>query len=318
MSLERFRVAAVDPPAPNPGALSPNLVVSTTIAAESAAALTARRLCTDMPATAAGGVFGKGKGKVVKNPAVTTYLNDVGANTAIVSGNFVNGYGGTPYPANIGLDQLTTDFTAAEATGAIVATHIAGGDLESAKKQAKRIINRLMIHISGLPGAGKTTAGKHLQRIHNLWVIDTDDLITPDIRRVFGALEILDGDEYDRIWKIIWTSLVLEAIRTAPIDRHLVLVGLLNNMSYAALPIVLPGPEESDVPGRVYLYYIDASAEQLKRNLEKRHDPEDAERPLDFATLERMKQFHVENGYTLVRDSEDVVNRIVNYVLPRE
>jgi adenylate kinase family enzyme len=124
---------------------------------------------------------------------------------------------------------------------------------------ALRRQRKTIIHVSGMPGSGKTTLGEELKAHSTITVYDTDEFIRHDNDN--GALlqALIDRGasdaEYAEAWRGVWTKEFRKAAGTAETTR-VVFVGILDHW----------GPESGeifDLQARVFpqlrKYYIDVS-----------------------------------------------------------
>ena len=112
-----------------------------------------------------------------------------------------------------------------------------------------------VVHVSGIPGSGKSFLGtfleKHLKS-EGVAVVDTDDLIQHDTPNGDRLLELEKklgiGDtgeqEYHTVWTEIFTSEISNAIEkhAKAKTRVLVLVGILDHFGHASDPVEIREP----------------------------------------------------------------------------
>lgn len=95
-------------------------------------------------------------------------------------------------------------------------------------------MSNIIIHISGLPGSGKTTLGEKLQKIYtNIIVYDTDGFIqhhNKEGKQLFKLNEEKKWKEYKILWKKIIKNKINEIISKYQ-NKTIVFIGSLDNLA---------------------------------------------------------------------------------------
>jgi hypothetical protein len=124
----------------------------------------------------------------------------------------------------------------------------------------------IVIHVSGVPGSGKTTLGEKIAKARpDIRVIDTDDLLRPNTPQTDELArleqELPPGDaKYVARWREIFTGEINGAVSAAAKDdiKVLVFVGLLDHWGGpSATPLLIDQTS--------YRFYIDIPLPQLLR-----------------------------------------------------
>ena len=107
----------------------------------------------------------------------------------------------------------------------------------------------IVVHVSGIPGSGKSTLGERIARELNLRVVDTDDLIqhnTPfgDELLKLEAQHEKASPVYLARWREIFASQIQREIDKAKVAgvRILIFVGILDHWGHDTDPITIPEP----------------------------------------------------------------------------
>lgn len=126
-----------------------------------------------------------------------------------------------------------------------------------------------IVHVSGIPGSGKSYLGTFLEQHlggKGIAVVDTDSLIQHNTPIGDYLLELeqeadgTDGQKYNTAWGEIFTSeisKIIEEHTTAGQTRVLVLVGILDHFGHGADPVEIREPFMGfymDVPDDLLLY----------------------------------------------------------------
>ena len=118
--------------------------------------------------------------------------------------------------------------------------HISG----SGTKQSLRVV-----HVSGIPGSGKSTLGERIARELNFRMVDTDDLIQHNTPFGDELLKLEEQHEkaspiYLARWREIFSSQIQREIDKAKVAdaRIIIFVGILDHWGQGADPITIPEP----------------------------------------------------------------------------
>lgn len=124
----------------------------------------------------------------------------------------------------------------------------------------------IVVHISGIPGSGKSYLGEQIARKLKLCVVDTDDLLKPDtpFGKILIALEKLGkaNPAYLARWREIFSSQIQGEIDKAKADDVgiIIFVGILNHWGHGDKPITITEPVTkfylfNPMPRLLFYYY---------------------------------------------------------------
>ena len=183
------------------------------------------------------------------------------------------------------------------------------------------------MHISGIPGSGKTTIGQKFSGLEGVIVVDTDELITDEDQKEMMKVDKKGPPEdihklYREKWEEIFRKALIEEYHKAETKnaRLLIFTGILNQMSPPP-GMVVPMPFAD-----IEKYFLDVPLPQLLRQFYGRYTKEmndDQEWWQGVASgryripssrtylksLALEKHWHVRHGYTLMTHT-DVEHRI--------
>lgn len=193
-----------------------------------------------------------------------------------------------------------------------------------------------IIHISGMPGSGKSTLGEKIAHTFvnsDVRVIDTDDLI---VRNTPNGNELLEleklsqqqdpgGLKYNTRWREIFSHEIQWNIDKSNEDgmKILVFVGILDHFGHQNDPI--------EIRNATHRYYIDISTQQLLFQFytryaklfhnendsfwndlanDREHIPSSQQYILD---IDRTKKWHIEHGYVAKTANDILSNLLIVY-----
>lgn len=188
----------------------------------------------------------------------------------------------------------------------------------------------IILHISGIPGSGKSTLGDKLilnfSARNELRVIDTDSLIqrnTPNGDELL-ELEKFSYEDYDKRWREIFSGEIKKQIEKAQIEqiRVLVFVGILDHFGHGKSPI--------EIHDATYRFYIKIATPQLLFQFYTRYaklflnedtfwsDLAEGREYIPSSTQyiddeKRAKQWHIDHGYLPI-SIDDIYYKINNIV----
>lgn len=193
----------------------------------------------------------------------------------------------------------------------------------------------IIIHVSGTPGSGKTTFGNKIKSLPDVYVVDTDDLLSEEDEEELIKLQGTGPPEdihfaYRERWKAIFTQKLRKASDEASSKgmKILVFTGILNiniNSLSGDERVIMEMPFDP-----LQKYFIMLPTDRLVRQFyqrcwkdlgdstefwkgvaDRRYCIPGSREYLD--TSEKEKQWHVSHGYALasVEDIEKDIGEIV-------
>lgn len=78
---------------------------------------------------------------------------------------------------------------------------------------------RIIVHIDGLPGSGKTTLGQKLNKLNNVHVIDTDDISDKNV------IEMLNKADHKKLQDLKEQSKLIDKLNAKNIDDTIAILG---------------------------------------------------------------------------------------------
>jgi hypothetical protein len=209
----------------------------------------------------------------------------------------------------------------------VVSNSLVSKTISSAKDEI------IVVHISGVPGSGKTTLGtritKEITAPSAIRVVDTDDLLVRDtpigneLRRLEDEISLSDpaGKNYDTGWRTIFLAEIHKKIEEARADkiRVIVFVGILDHMGHGKYPLALG-------TAATHLFYIEIEVSQLLFQFYTRYsrlfgekdqfwtDVSDGREVIPsseqlLVDAKHTKQWHLERGYKL-ETSDSIYNHV--------
>jgi len=172
----------------------------------------------------------------------------------------------------------------------------------------------IIMHISGMPGSGKSTLGERIARELGVRVVDTDELI--EHKTPFGdELSMLEkqgprgSPVYLARWREIFSSQIQRDIDKAKAAgaRIIVFVGILDHFGHGADPITMPQATRRiyiSIPVSVLLFQFYTRYTKLFSREDSFWSDLAADRELIPSSKDYMKdavktqRWHEENGYS--------------------
>jgi hypothetical protein len=189
----------------------------------------------------------------------------------------------------------------------------------------------ILIHVSGVPGSGKTTLGQKFAALEGVIVVDTDELISDDDQREMMKLDSTGPPEdihgpYRIAWEGLFTLALVNEFNKAREKgaKLLLFTGILNQLSPPPGSI-LPMPFIE-----IEKYFLDPPPPQLLRQFYTRYTKElndDKQFWMAVATgryqipssrtymksMENEKKWHMNHGYTLL--GPEAIEQRINQAL---